>query len=310
VKIHKGYSDFKAVKPVVTIGMFDGVHRGHLSLIDRLLSASGKTGGESVAITFDPHPRIVLNGGDSSLRFLTSLEEKISLLENAGVDHLVIIPFSQELSKIEACEFIREILAEAIGTQYLVVGFDHQFGHRRGGSANTVGECASKYGFELERVDPYIINDIPVSSSTIRKMIESGDLANANSLLGYDYFLKGSVVEGMRLGRLMGYPTANLLPDFGYKLIPACGVYAVEVEYENIYYQSMVYIGTRPTLHETDGSISIEAHLLNYDGDLYGKSITIHFRHRLRGDVKFASKELLRDQIDKDKEDTFRLLSK
>lgn len=308
VKIYKGYSDFKAVNPVVTIGMFDGVHRGHISLINRVVSAAHNLHGESVAVSFEPHPRIVLSG-DRSLRFLTSLDEKISLLEKAGLDKLVIIPFTKEFSRLGACDFVKEVLLEGLGTLNLVVGFDHQFGHRGGGSATTVGECAAKYGFKMERVGPYIENDTPVSSSAIRDLIRSGDLVAANKLLGYDYFLKGSVVEGLRIGRAMGYPTANLKPDYEFKLIPDSGVYAVEVEFENNFYQAMLYIGTRPTLPESDGKVSIEAHLLNYDGNLYDKSICIHFRHRLRGDIKFENKDLLREQIDKDKKDTIRILN-
>lgn len=310
MKIHKGYSDFKAVKPVVTIGMFDGVHRGHKSLIERVLSVSKEINGEPCAISFEPHPRIVLSGGDKSLRFLTSLDEKIALLDRAGIDHLLLIPFTREFSRIKACDFVRDVLVEGIGSHNLVVGFDHQFGHKGGGSADTVGDCAEKYGFRMERIEPYIEDEAPVSSSTIRDLIIKGDLNKANSLLGYDYFLKGSVVEGMKIGRAMGYPTANLKPDYDYKLIPASGVYAVEVGLDDKLFNSMVYIGTRPTLAESDGKRTIEAHLLNYDGDLYGKSISLHFRHRLRGDIKFENKDLLKEQIDRDKKDTISLLNK
>ncbi len=309
MKIYKGYSDFKAVKPVVTIGMFDGVHRGHISLIDRVVDRARSIHGEAVALTFYPHPRIVLSSGDKSLRFLTSLDEKVSLLEKAGLEHLVIIPFTKEFSRLDACDFVKEVLHDGLNSRNLVVGFDHQFGHRGKGSASTVGDCASKYGFSMERVEPYIMNGIPVSSSLIRALIQSGKLEEAKSLLGYDYFLKGKVVEGHRIGRAMGYPTANLKPDYDFKLIPGSGVYAVEVEYEKVFYQAMLYIGTRPTLDESDGKISIEAHLLNYDGNLYDKSISIHFRHRLRGDIKFANKNLLKEQIDKDKKDTIRILN-
>lgn len=308
MKIHRGYSDFKEVKPVVTIGMFDGVHRGHLSLIERVRQLKDEIRGESLALTFEPHPRIVLSG-DKSLRFLTSLDEKITLLEKAGVDHLLIIPFTREFSKLDACDFVKTVLLDGIGTRNLVVGFDHQFGHRGGSRSGTVGECAEKYGFRMERVDPFMEQDKPVSSSSIRDMIRRGELDGANSLLGYDYFLKGAVIEGMKIGRAMGYPTANLKPDYDFKLIPASGVYAVEVELEGLLYKAMLYIGTRPTMKESDGRLSIEAHLLNYNGDLYGKSLTVHFRDRIRGDMKFENKELLKKQIDKDREDTIALLN-
>ena len=308
MNIYRDYSDLKASRPVVTLGMFDGVHLGHRHLLNRVREVAAERGGESVAITFEPHPRVVLSDQTSSLRFLTSLEEKISLLSETGIDHLLVLPFTTEFSQISACDFIGEVLVKGIGVNHLVVGFDHQFGYRAGGDSITVSECAGKYGFTMERVEALMDNDKSVSSTTIRDSLVSGNLAEANRLLGYDYFLQGSVIEGKRIGRSIGYPTANLEPNYSFKLIPRNGVYAVEVVLEERLYKAMLYIGTRPTLDGADAVVSIEANLFDYHGDMYGKDIRIYFRKRLRDDIKFENKEMLREQIGIDKENTLKVL--
>lgn len=307
VKIYNKYKELNLKNPVVTIGMFDGAHLGHQEVLRKLTDAAKRTGGESVVIIFEPHPRLVLSPGNNTLRFLTSLEEKAVILERAGIDNIVILPFTYEFSRLTACEFVKEVLLDGIGIKHLVVGFDHRFG-RRNGDEESIEYCAGVYSLSVEKVNALSVGGMQVSSTRIREYLANGKLDDANELLGYDYFFKGSVIEGLKLGRAMGYPTANLKPDFNFKLIPASGVYAVEVELDGNRYDAMLYIGTRPTLSESDGSLSIEAHLLDYHGDLYGKSITIHFISRLRGDIKFADKDLLREQIDKDREDTIKLL--
>ena len=309
MKIYKGYSGVEFKNPVVTIGMFDGVHLGHQSLLDAVKQAAEKINGEPVVISFEPHPRIVLTKNSDSLRFLTSLDEKIALIKKAGIKHLVVLPFTKEFSALTACEFVEQILVKEFNTRHLVVGFDHRFGRRGDEGEDTVSECAAKFGFSIERIGAYIKDGISVSSTNVRNLIKEGDLQKANELLGYDYFLKGKVIDGLRIGRSMGYPTANLKPDYSYKLIPCDGVYAGEVSYEGKIYKSMLYIGTRPTLKEGGGKRSIEANLFDFEGDMYGKAMTIYFRHRLRGDLKFANKQLLREQIDRDKEDTLRILT-
>jgi riboflavin kinase/FMN adenylyltransferase len=310
VKIYKGYSGIKLKNPVVTIGMFDGVHLGHQSLLKAVKEAAEKTNGEAVVLSFEPHPRIVLSMDSDSLKFLTSLDEKIALIEKAGIEHLFVLPFTRELSNLSACEFVEQVLLDRFNTRHLVVGFDHRFGRQGDAGGGTVSECAAKYGFSIERIGACIRDGISVSSTSIRNFIKEGDLQKANDLLGYDYFLKGTVIGGLRIGRSMGYPTANLDPDYSHKLIPCDGVYAGEVEYEGKLYKSMLYIGTRPTLEEGKGKRSIEANLFDFEGNMYGKKMTLYFRYRLRGDFKFKNKQLLREQLDKDKEDTLRLMSR
>ncbi|MFO7754699.1 MAG: riboflavin biosynthesis protein RibF [Bacteroidales bacterium] len=303
-----GHIGFKSARPVATLGMFDGVHRGHKHLIDYTVRKAESLGGESVIMTLEPHPRIVLSGDDSSLRFLTSLEEKKELIEAAGPDKLIIIPFTRELSRLSACDFIKDYLVDIIGVEHLVLGFDHQFGYRAYGNAETVDECAAGYGFGVDRMEALKDRDLVISSTTIRNLISQGLLERANSLLGYPYLLKGRVVEGKKIGRLLGYPTANIAPDYKYKLIPADGVYAVEVSLGAGVYNAMLYIGPRPTI-ETNGGRTIEVNIFDFDNDIYGKPIMVRFIHRLRGDKKFRSREQLLEQIKKDKAETLRLLS-
>lgn len=289
--------------------MFDGVHRGHKHLIDYLVGKARSLGGESVLITLEPHPRVVLAGDHSSPRFLTSLDEKRQLMEAVGPDKLMVIPFTRRLSRLSACDFIKDYLVDIIGVQHLVLGFDHQFGYRGYGNAETITGCADRYGFGVDRMEALKNRDLVISSTTIRDLISRGSLARANSLLGYPYLLKGRVVEGKKIGRLLGFPTANIAPDYKYKLIPADGVYAVEVSVDAAVYIAMLYIGPRPTIESKDGKRTIEVNIFDFDKDIYGKQIIIRFMHRLRGDRKFNSRELLLEQIRKDKAETLRLLS-
>lgn len=305
MNIYKKYKDLPIVAPVVTIGMFDGVHHGHCKVLKTLTEGAKRMSGESVVITFEPHPKLVLSKGQSSLRFLTSLEEKITLLEDAGIDNLIVLPFTEEFSKLTTDEFVNKVLVDGLGIAHLIVGFDHKFG-RRDSNNKSIAQCAEEAGFSVQKVDAFSEGGLQVSSTTIRNLISGGDLDEANALLGYDYFLVGTVVEGMKIGRKMGYPTANLKPNYDFKLIPRQGVYVAEVISEDKLYKSMLYIGTRPTLEETGDDLSIEAYLFDYEGDLYGKDITIRFRHRLRDDCKFENKELLIKQIDRDREDTLK----
>ena len=308
MEIYFGHKDFKSHKPVVTLGMFDGVHRGHRALLDSLIRKAKKLGSESVVMTLNPHPRILLSRSDSSLRFLTSLEEKIELLEEAGIDKLVVIPFSRKLSRMPACDFIKKYLVDIIGVEHLIMGFDHHFGYRGYGNAVTVTECAANYGFSVDRQEPLKEGSEIISSTTIRELIFDGSLSKANRLLGYPYRLKGKVVEGKKIGRMLGYPTANIEPDYPYKLIPADGVYAVKVLLDSVIYKAMLYVGPRPTLEFNSGKRTIEVNIFDFDNDIYKKNITVRFEHRLRGDKKFNSREELLDQINKDKTESMRLL--
>ena len=296
MEIYFGHKDFKSHKPVVTLGMFDGVHRGHRALLDSLISKAKKLGSESVVMTLNPHPRILLSRSDSSLRFLTSLEEKIELLEEAGIDKLVVIPFSRKLSRMPACDFIKKYLVDIIGVEHLIMGFDHHFGYRGYGNAVTVTECAANYGFSVDRQEPLKEGSEIISSTTIRELIFDGSLSKANRLLGYPYRLKGKVVEGKKIGRMLGFPTANItLTD---ELVPKAGVYAVTVECLNNQYQGVANIGYSPTFD--DHQFTVEVHLLDFKKDIYGEQIRVNFVKRIRSEMKFSNINELSEQIHKD----------
>lgn len=287
--------------------MFDGVHRGHRSLLSKVTEHAHRTGGVSVAITFDPHPRLVLSAGESQIRFLTSPQEKISLLEECGIDHLLIIPFTVEVSRMSACSFTEKYLVEMLGVDHLYMGYNHRFGHRGEGDELSLSECISSYGFGLTRIEAYMSEGEAVSSSLIRKYLEEGALERANHLLGYSYLLFGKVVEGNKIGRLLGYPTANIVSEYAYKLMPADGVYAVDTSVEGIDYPSMLYVGTRPTI-EKEGKRSVEVNLIGFTGNLYGKEMKVKIRYRIRGDIRFETREELRDRITLDLKESLRLL--
>ncbi|MFO7851722.1 MAG: riboflavin biosynthesis protein RibF [Bacteroidota bacterium] len=304
-----GHSGFKSHMPVVTLGMFDGVHKGHRVLLDLLRKKAKGLGAESVVLTLEPHPRIVLGGNGSSIRVLTSIGEKIELLEEIGIDKLLILPFSREFSRLSACEFTKKYLVDIIGVKHLIIGFDHHFGYRKCSEDVSISECAGKHGFGVDRVDALKEGGEVISSTLIRKLISGGSLQKANNFLGYPYFLRGRVVEGKKIGRLLGYPTANIAPDYPYKLIPADGVYAVEVELDTGNYKAMLYIGPRPTIERNRGKRTIEVNIFDFDDDIYDKDITVRFMHRLRGDRKFFSREELLRQIIKDKAEAMRLLA-
>jgi riboflavin kinase/FMN adenylyltransferase len=309
VKISWSELKIEPGRAIATIGMFDGVHRGHRALLGHVASHAKKSGGESVAITFDPHPRLVLSPGESGIRFLSTPGEKISLLEECGIDHLLIIPFTDEMSRMSACSFTEKYLVDMLGVKHLYVGYNHRFGHRgEGEDANTsLSECVTAYGLGHTRIDAFMSESEAVSSSLIRKYLEEGALARANQLLGYSYLLHGRVVEGERIGRLLGYPTANIESEYEWKLIPADGVYAAHTSVEGREYPSMLYIGTRPTI-EPQGERSVEVNLIGFSGNLYGMEMKVRLRHRIRGDIRFDTREELRDRISLDREETLRLL--
>lgn len=308
--IYRGYEDIKLDRPVVTMGVFDGVHLGHRMLLSRVVSEARSSGSDAVAVTFDPHPRIVLSGDPSHLRFLTDIDERTDLLRDTGIGHLVIIPFTAELSRMTASEFVDQVLCRHLGVSHLITGFNHHFGKKHEGDSNTILTCSRSMDFRVTREEAYTIEGEAVSSSAIRKLLEAGDLKRASSLLGYDYFVQGTVVSGKRIGRNMGFPTANITPLFEYKLIPRSGVYAVEAKVEGDpgIYMAMLNIGLRPTVSEGDGHRTIEAHIINYDADLYGKRITVIFRERLRDEKKFGSIDDLARQLITDRERTINLL--
>ena len=309
MQIHKGYENLNLKNPVVTLGIFDGVHLGHKALLDRLVSSAKETRGESVVITFSPHPRIVLDKDSSSLTFLTTMDEKINLLDKAMVDHLIIIEFSREFSSMAACDFVREVLVEKIGTKYLLIGYNHHFGRKGEGDFNTVRQCTESLDFKIEQVAGLLSDGGAVSSSSVRAALLQGSLEEANKLLGYCYSISGTVVEGRRIGRTIGFPTANIRPDDQHKLIPYKGVYAVEVNLGGQFYPGMLSIGSNPTINSDPGLRFIEVHILNFEGDIYGKSISVVFRKRIRDEIRFDSIEKLVEQMKLDKQSTISLFS-
>ncbi|MCU0363379.1 MAG: bifunctional riboflavin kinase/FAD synthetase [Bacteroidales bacterium] len=300
MKIHYGYEGLSFRSPVVTLGIFDGVHRGHRSLLSTLADRAREAGGESVVITFDPHPRLVLEGSNSGVLLLTSPDEKTALIEQTGADNLVIIGFNESFSTIEACDFLKDILAGKIGTRHLLLGYNHRFGRKGEGDFTTVNECAEPLGFIVEQVQQFHTEEGMISSSSIREALLSGSLDLANRWLGYKYRIGGRVVEGRRLGREIGFPTANIEPAFRHKLIPKDGVYAVEVLLEGHRFAGMMSIGTNPTVNTDNRPRSLEVYIFDFGGDIYGKEITVSFSARLRDEIKFESTARLAMQMKED----------
>ncbi len=307
--IHQGYENLKLVNPVVTLGIFDGVHTGHRALLDKLVTQAEEKGGESVVVTFYPHPRMVLEKDNLNLSFLTTMSEKQVLLENSGIDHLITLEFNREFSNIRACDFVRDVLIRKIGMKHLIIGYDHHFGRRGEGGFDTIGECTDLPDLSVEQLKGVTIDGRPVSSSAIRELLLSGKLDEANKMLGYSYSLKGNVIHGRHLGHSIGFPTANIYPDDKYKLIPRDGVYAVDAQIDNLNYMGMLSIGFNPTVNSDPGARSIEVHIIGFEKDIYGKSISIRFRKRLRDEKKFDNTRQLSEQMELDKLNTIRLLT-
>jgi riboflavin kinase / FMN adenylyltransferase len=307
--IHKGFDRLDLVNPVVTMGIFDGVHRGHMMLIDHLVSSAKEEKGESVVITFSPHPRLVLEKESSNLTFLTTMEEKTELLEKARVEHLIIIEFTRKFSQIRACDFVRDVLVGKLKTRHLIIGYNHHFGRKGEGDFETIRQCTESLDFRVERMEGFFADGEAISSSVIREALLEGKPETANRLLGYYYQVSGTVVEGRKIGRSIGFPTANIKPDYEHKLIPGRGVYAVEVVTGGQSYPGMLSIGSNPTVN-TDASVTtIEVHIINFGGNIYGMPIMIRFRNRLRDEIRFENTKQLSEQMEIDKQKTLRLLS-
>jgi riboflavin kinase/FMN adenylyltransferase len=307
--IHEGYGNLNFNLPVVTLGIFDGVHLGHIFLLDKLVSSAAETHGESVVITFSPHPRLVLEDNNSGLFFLSTFKEKISLLEKTGIDHLVIIEFNREFSKMKALDFVKEVLLSRIGTKILIVGHDHHLGYRREGNFETIRECAVSCGIIVEQVSGLQFEGRTVSSSVIREQLMKGNPVKANELLGYFYSIRGTIIGGKKLGRELGFPTANIKPNDRHKLVPAEGVYAVNVMVAGLMHKGMLSIGRNPTVNQNAEIRSIEVNIFDFDRDIYGEEIEIVFRFRLRDEQKFNDINQLTQQMKLDKENALRLLS-
>lgn len=302
MKIYHGIDDFAPLQyAVVTSGTFDGVHVGHQKIFSRLREIASRNFGETVVITYWPHPRLVLHPEDDTLKLLNTFEEKAELLKHQGIQHLIRIPFTKEFSQLSSAQFIQEILVKTIGTRKLVIGYDHHFGKNREGSFEQLKLNASRYGFDVEEIPSQEVDNVAVSSTKIREALEAGDIETATHLLGQPYRLTGMVVTGDRIGHTLGYPTANIEVETRYKLIPPDGIYAVKVQVGHRLLSGMLYIGYRPTLHGTKRNI--EVNIFDFNEDIYGETITIHFYKMLRGDKTFPDLESMKMQLAKDKQD-------
>jgi riboflavin kinase / FMN adenylyltransferase len=308
MKIYHGLEDFMKLNfAVVTSGTFDGVHIGHQKILDRVKEVAQQHSGETVVITFWPHPRLVLHPEETTLKLLNTFEEKAELLKEHGIHHLVRIPFTKEFSQLSSGEFIRKILVDTIGTKKLVIGYDHHFGKNREGSFEQLKLDAPKYGFEVEEIPRQDVDHVGVSSTVIRKALEEGDIETATPLLGNPYRITGRVVPGDKLGRILGFPTANVEIDTKYKLIPSDGIYVVSVSLEPNTYKGMLYIGNRPTIN--GHKRNIEVNIFDFDSDIYGETITIFFHKLIRGDTRFHDLEELRQQLHDDKKKALQYFS-
>lgn len=308
MKIYHSLDDFtKLSAAIVTSGTFDGVHIGHQKIISRLKEVAEKTNGETVVLTFWPHPRLVLYPEDTTLKLLNTFEEKAELLKEQGIQHLIRIPFTKEFSNLTSEEFIIKILVNTIGTKKLVIGYDHRFGHNREGSFEALKKNAPQYGFEVEEIPRQDIDQVAVSSTKIRRALESGDIDTANHFLGRAYSLTGRVIKGDKLGRLIGFPTANIEIDSTHKMIPCDGIYATTITYENITYRGMLYIGDRPTVG--GGRHSIEVNIFDFDKEIYGDAVTLHIHKLIRKDSAFVDLEALKAELTNDKRKSIEILT-
>lgn len=300
MKVFTDIKDCRIKRPVLTLGSFDGVHLGHLKVISRLNEIAKETGGESVILTFSPHPRQVLYPKENNIKLLNTMDEKIALLEKAGVDNIIFYPFTKEFSKLSYTEFVKDILIGQLGMKFLVVGYDHRFGSNREGDFTQLNELSKDFDFAIEKEEAFNLKDVNISSTKIRNALSIGDVELVRSFLGYDYSLTGKVVHGQKLGRKIGFPTANILIDNNDKLIPAAGVYAVNIKIDGEMFSGMLNMGMRPTV-SCNGDFSIEVNIFDFNRDIYDKNIKVSFIGRIRGERKFDGVEELKTQLSKDK---------
>jgi riboflavin kinase / FMN adenylyltransferase len=308
MRIYHNINDFEPIKnAVVTIGTFDGVHIGHRKIIAKLQELAAEIGGETVILTFFPHPRMILNPEDQDLKLITTINEKAELLEGLGIDHLIVTPFSRDFSNLSALEYIHDILVARIGVKKIVIGYDHRFGKDRKGGLEDLQRLSKEFEYDVIEIPEQDINDVAVSSTKIRAALLNDEVDLANQYLGYSFFISGKVIRGDQIGRQIGYPTANILVGESYKLIPADGIFAVTVNVGDNTYKGMAYIGHRPTINGM--SRNIEVNIFDFDKDIYDQNIRLNFHHFVRSDIKFNSLDELKVQLAKDREDVLKMLS-
>ncbi len=309
MKVYTNIDEYHDVNnPIATIGTFDGVHIGHQQIIQRLKEIARKENGEVVLLTFHPHPRLVLQPENNDLRLINAQSEKEALLEHYGVDHLILYPFTREFSRLTSVEYVRDILVNALHVKKLVIGYDHQFGRNREGNFTQLLELAQTYNFEVEEIPAQDIQDVNVSSTKIRKALGSGDIETVSRYLGHAFTITGTVVEGRKFGKSIGFPTANLKIADQYKIVPLAGVYAVKVRVNGNLFHGMLNIGVNPTLI-VNGKQSIEVNIFDFENDIYGQEVTVELVSRLRDEIQFETHDDLRTQLKQDKIDTLKILS-
>jgi riboflavin kinase / FMN adenylyltransferase len=308
MQVIRELADFPRLScPIVTSGTFDGVHCGHQKILTRLLETAKQLKGQSVVLTYWPHPRLVLQPDAHDLKLLSTIEERTELLADFGVDYLLILPFTKAFSNLSSQEFIQQVLVEGIGTRKLVIGYDHRFGKNREGSFEHLSKNSGTYGFEVEEIPRHDVEEVAVSSTKIRNALLKGDIAVANQYLNRPYSFIGNVTRGKQLGRTIGFPTANLSVDSPLKLIPANGVYAVKVQHKLQQFNGMLNIGFQPTVNGQN--LTIEVHLFDFSGDLYDQDLKVELITRLRDEQKFPSLEALQQQLKQDEKNARSLLT-
>ncbi len=299
MKIYNNIRSFKAVNPVLTLGAYDGVHRGHLKILEFLKKSAASISGESVILTFDPHPRKVLFP-NKSINLLTTIDERIELFRKIGIDRLLVLPFTKEFSQKSSYNFVKDILFQKLRVKQLIVGYDHHFGKDRLGDVKKLREYAANFNIDVNKVDVLNESGINISSTKIREALIEGKIDVANNFLGYDYFLTGKVVDGEKIGRKIGFPTANIQVSTN-KLLPKNGVYAVDVKVNNKEYKGMLNIGNRPTIKK-GLETSVEVHIFDFDKCIYESDIFVSFIEHIRNEKKFNNINHLTEQLIKDKE--------
>jgi len=307
MQIHRDINNLpEFINAVITIGTFDGVHLGHRQIIDNLIAEAAIAGGESVIITFHPHPRKVVSSVITGVRLINTLDERIELLEKTGIDHLVIVPFTDFFANQAAEAYIRDFLVANFKPHTIIIGYDHRFGRDRLGDYKMMEEKAALYNYRLKEIPEHILHAIKVSSTNIRNAILHGNIEEANEFLGYDFFFEGAVIHGNKIGREIGYPTANLKSTEDEKIALGDGIYAVYVHVDGQTWKGMMSIGFRPTI---DGKLRVtEVNLFDFNKDIYGQTIRVTVKKYLRAEVKFNNLEELTQQLHRDKEDSLACL--
>lgn len=306
MKVIHNYNNFpENIDTVATIGTFDGVHVGHRKILDQLFGEAKKKNLKSVLLTFFPHPRMVIQA-DNSIKLINTIDERIEILSKTELDYLVIQPFDKAFSNLSAFDFVRNVLINKLNIQELVIGYDHRFGKNREGDFEQLTELSHTFDFNIKEIEAQDINNINVSSTKIRTSLKNGDTKTANDFLTTPFFINGQVVKGQQLGNTIGFPTANIKIPETYKLIPKNGAYVIKAIHHKIVYYGMLNIGNRPTVNGKDKTI--EAHLFNFDLDIYDDEIKIEFLDFLRDETKFYSVEDLKEQLHKDKKASLKII--